>query len=260
MQRKLLKKVILLGRKTGAANALKWLLKRKIEVPFVVVSKGEPLEKVARAAKVPVLYDSAKLYEQIERGDRSVQNVDLVISFLFAERIREPLIKLGSRGCINFHPAPLPDYKSRAGYNTAILDQQKTFGVSAHFIDSEKFDAGPIIKVLRFPMDPETETAWSLEKKTQLKLDQLFEEVMNLFMSGKPIRTKKNAGGLYLTSVQLERLKEVFPEKESPEEIKRKIRALFFPPYHGAYVMLGGMKYTLLGDEMLYILADLLKK
>lgn len=260
MKRKALQKVILLGRKAGAANALQWLLKHRIEVPFVVSSKGEPLEKAARAVKIPVLSSSVKLYEKIACGDQSVQDVDLVISFLFAERIREPLIRLGKRGCINFHPAPLPDYKSRAGYNTAILDQRDTFGVSAHFIDSEEFDAGPIIRVLRFPMDPTTETAWSLEKKTQPKLDQLFGETMELFMSGKPIRTRENTGGLYLTGTQLEKLKEVFPGKESPAEIERKIRAFFFPPYHGAYVMLGGKKYTLLDDEMLRALADMLKK
>lgn len=260
MKKKSLRKVILLGRKKGAANALRWLLRHSVKVSFVVSGKGEPLEKAARAANVPVLHDSEKLYEKIGRDDQSIQNIDLVISFLFAKRIREPLIKLGSRGCINFHPAPLPDYKSRAGYNTAILEQKKTFGVSSHFIDSETFDAGPIIKVLRFSMDPEKETAWSLEKKTQPKLDQLFEETMKLFMNGKPIRTKKNKGGLYLTGAELEKLKEVFPEKETPAEIERKIRAFFFPPYHGAYVMLGGKKYTLLGDEMLHTLADLLKK
>lgn len=260
MKKNPLQKVILLGRKTTAVSALHWLLEHRIEIPFVVTNKGESVAEAARAAGIPVIYDSAKLYEKIERDDRSTRNVDLVISYLFTERIREPLIKLGKRGCVNFHPAPLPDYKSRAGYNTAILEQRKTYGVSSHFIDSEAFDAGPIIKVMRFPIDSKKETAWSLEKKAQAKVEQLFKETMGLFMSGKPIRTKKNRGGLYLTSIQLEKLKEVFPQTESYAEIERKIRAFFFPPHQGAYITLNGSKYTLLGDEMLKLLADLLKK
>lgn len=259
---KKLKKVILLGRKRGAAEALHWLNRKGVEVPLVVADpkeKGEhTLAAYARKSGIPVL-TSAQLYVRIEKRHPSVRDVDLVVSYLFAERMRDPLIALGSRGCINFHPAPLPDYKSRAGYNTAILDSRTRFGVSAHFVDSEKFDAGPIIKVKRFRMDPLRETAWSLEKKTGPHLFALFIEVMDRFMSGAPIRTKKNDGGLYLTSAQLEVLKEVQPT-DSLEAIERKVRAFFFPPYGGAYLMLEGKRIELSSRELLFELARLIAK
>jgi len=254
-----LTKVILLGRKDGAAKALLWLLRRGIEVPFVLTPKGQPLEAAARGARIPVFNDSKELYRRIATGHASVRGVDLVISYLFNERMLEPLITLGGLGCINFHPAPLPEYKSRAGYNTAILDKKKSFGVSAHFVDSEKFDAGPIIKVNRFAMDPKRETAWSLEKKTQPELFSLFTEVMNLFLNGKPIRTKPNNGGLYLTWKQLDVLREVLPS-DSPAAVERKVRAFFFPPYSGAYIIVGDRRFELTSPESLQLLSEMFKK
>src|SRR3989344_675745 len=180
--------------------------------------------------------------------------------YIQSEQIKEPLFKLGRLGCLNFHPAPLPDYKSRAGYNTAILDRKNEFGVSVHFIDSEQFDAGPIIEVLRWPIDSQAETVLSLESTAQEKLFVLFKKTIQRFMRGEQIITFANAGGYYLTSKQLEAMKEVDLEKDSLEEIDRKIRAFFFPPYTGAYIRVGGQKITLVNQTVLDLLARKITK
>ncbi|OGM99422.1 MAG: hypothetical protein A2817_03405 [Candidatus Yanofskybacteria bacterium RIFCSPHIGHO2_01_FULL_39_8b] len=253
-----------MGRKKGAAQALKWLVDNKINVPFVVAdqneNKPECLGVTAKKLAIPTYFDDQVIYKMIENRDKSLENIDLIISYLHPRKIKEPLFKLGGLGCINFHPAPLPEYKSRAGYNTAILDQKDNFGVSAHFINSEKFDSGPIIQVLRFPIDPLTETVLALEKKSGEKLFELFIEIMKLFMEGRLIETKENHGGLYLTAKDLENLKIVNPDKDSAEDIDRKIRAFFFPPHHGAKIILAGKEYTLLNKEMLEYLATLINK
>ena len=80
-------------------------------------------------------------------------DVDVVISFLFWKLIREPLISLGRVGCLNFHPAPLPDFRGVGGYNVAILEGLSSWGVSCHFVD-ERFDTGDVVEVERFPIDP----------------------------------------------------------------------------------------------------------
>lgn len=247
-------KVILMGRKPDGARALEYLLDNGISVPFVVARTGEPYSRnlydAAQARGVRVVSDR-ELYQMVQEGHADVQNIDLVISYLFWNRIKQPLIDIARAGCINFHPAPLPDYKGRAGYNTAILDQRTSYGVSAHYIDSEDFDSGPIIKVLEFPVDPDTETALSLEAESQIKLYELFEDVMAMFINGKKIITTPNEGGVYLTGEELEALKEVDLENDSPEVIDRKIRAFFFPPYSGAKIRVNGNEYTLANDATL---------
>ncbi|MDD5032178.1 MAG: formyltransferase family protein [Patescibacteria group bacterium] len=258
-----IKNVIFLGRKDSAVPALEYLLSKKIKVKLIVAPEKEEYPLTLRAAakkyRIPFLSDDRRLYDWIIKRHPLTRDIDLVISFLFWKKIKDSLIKLARVGCVNFHPAPLPDYKGRAGYNTAILEQKKTFGVSAHFIDSENFDSGPIIKVLRFPFDPQKETAFSLERKTQIKLIQLFKEVINLLRSKDKLTLFKNEGGLYLNKEQLENLKFVDLEHDKLEDIDRKIRAFFFPPYHGAKIKVRGAEFTLLNEEMLNLIYKLIK-
>ena len=48
------------------------------------------------------------------------------------------------------------------GFNVAILEDFAEWGVSAHFVD-EEFDTGDLVRVDRFPIDRERETALSLD-------------------------------------------------------------------------------------------------
>lgn len=248
------KRVVFLGKKSGAARAAAYLLSQNIAIAVIVARRRDSAELFLLAEKhgIPIFEDDAPLYEMIEDGE--LHDVDFVISYLYWRKIKMSLISLGKRGCLNFHPAPLPDYKGLAGYNMAILDRRTAYGVSAHLIDSEEFDQGPIIATVEFPIDAEVETAWSLEKKAQEKLLSLFKETVTLFTSGKPIPTKENKGGLSLTRKEFEALKVINLTTDSPELILRKIRAFFFPPHTGAHIIVGGKKVTLYTDELLTML------
>lgn len=255
--KKKLNKVIFLGRKPLASKAAQFLLNQSIKISLIVTKPDDSLNKFAKLNNIPVIHDDKLLYQIIEKNDKKVRDVDLVISYLYWRRIKMPLIKLPSRGCINLHPAPLPDYKGRAGYNIAILNSKDHFGASVHFIDSEEFDVGPIIKVLRFPIEAD-ENVISLIDKTQKKLLVLFKQAIRLFMEKEQIETSKNIGGLYLTGKQLEELKRIDPKKDSLNDIHKKIRAFFFPPYHGAFIEIKGEKFTLINEETLSQLNKLL--
>jgi methionyl-tRNA formyltransferase len=47
---------------------------------------------------------------------------------------------------------------------------------------------------------------------------------------------------------------------DSAEEIDKKINALWFPPYHGASIVIDGKRYSLVNDEILNKLAMLYSK
>ena len=111
-------------------------------------------------------------------------DVDLVISFLFWKRIREPLLSLGRIGCLNFHPAPLPDMRGVGGYNVAVLEGMSEWGVSCHFVDAD-FDTGDIVEVERFAIDPDTATALSVDLDSQEHLYELFKRVMRRVLAGR---------------------------------------------------------------------------
>ena len=86
---------------------------------------------------------------------------------------------MARKSAINFHPAPLPEFGGFAFYNLAILEEKTSYGCTCHHMDSS-FDTGDIVKVRTFPMNYETDTALSLERKTQKEMLLLFDEIIDL--------------------------------------------------------------------------------
>ena len=177
-------------------------------------------------------------------------SVDLVVSFLFWKRITPAMAELASRGCINFHPAPLPDYKGLGGYNFAILDKLSRWGVTAHYVD-EAFDTGPIIEVKRFPFDWQTATAFSLEQETRSITVDLFKEVITRVEKEKVLPATENIGGRYFTREDMDGGKRIDLKTMNAEEIDLRARAFWYPPFDGAYIEVEGQRFTLAPTSVL---------
>lgn len=198
-------------------------------------------------------YRDIDIYEHLDgkrKLDINLESIDLVISFLFPNKIKAPLIKLGKLGCINFHSAPLPKYRGWGVYNAAILNGEKQWGVSAHFVD-ESFDTGDLIKVNHFNIDPKKETAYSLENKSQEYLLNLFDEVMGMVVSGKElprIPQKQEDGVNYSKKDTLKY--EVINKEDSDEMIDKKARAFWFPPF-SAKIEVNGKYYPFVTQEII---------
>lgn len=240
-------KILFMGRKPVAERALHWLLNSN-DVEIVGVLTDSHLENsactlVAQEKNLP-LYD----YETASKliNNRELE-FDLGLSVLYWHKLKDGFIHAPRLKTINFHPAPLPEYKGTAGYNMAILDGLSEWGVTAHYVD-EEIDTGEIIEVLSFPICPDTETAKSIEKTSQDRLYQLFTSVVSRVLSTKgALKSTPNIGGRYISRAQMEAMKEI----KVGDDIPRKIRAFWFPPYDGAYVKINGKKYTLVDECIL---------
>ena len=243
--------------KRSARRALEHLLELGWEVCAVVAPTSDPdapaAQSVDRAAAEHGLrlVSDADLYAQLGSEDRGLDldGVDLVLSFLFWSRIRAPLIELGRIGCLNFHPAPLPEMRGVGGYNVAILERFTEWGVSAHFVDAD-FDTGDLVRVNRFPIDPEAATAFTLDLESQERLLENFRAVVDTAEAGEDLPRKPQGEGRYVTREELETLRRV-PEGATAEEVERRIRAFWYPPYPGATVELGGRAFTLVDERTL---------
>ena len=174
--------------------------------------------------------------------------IDLVLSFLYWKRIRRSLIDLPRVGCFNFHPGPLPEFRGRRGYNFAILDAVPEYGASCHWV-AEEIDEGDLVEVRRFPVGAH-ETALSLESRTMRVLVEMFDDFIARVTAGIEVPRRPQGAGRSVSRGQM--LAAMRADlTEAPDELERKIRAFWYPPHHGAYVEVGGRKYTLVDEETL---------
>jgi methionyl-tRNA formyltransferase len=237
--------------KRSAVGALSHLVETGWEVAGVVAAEPDRhtrpeqrMDLVAERHGLPLLGEE-DLYRH------GVAGVDLVISFLFWNRIREPLISGPAAGCLNFHPAPLPDMRGVGGYNVAILEGFPEWGVSAHFVD-EDIDTGDLVAVERFPIDAQSETALSLDVTSQERLLELYRDVVDRVREGEELTRTPQGGGRYVSREELEGLRHVRPG----DDVARKIRAFWYPPHPGAVVEVDGQAMTLVDAGLLHELAE----
>lgn len=258
-------KAVFMGKcKRSAARSLDWLAAQGCEVAAVVAAKPDRftveeqrLDLVAERHGLPLVEDT-ELYDAIADPASSaidLEGVDLVLSVLFWKRIREPLISLGRLGCLNFHPAPLPDVRGLGGYNMAVLEELDEWGVSCHFVDAQ-FDTGDLVRVDRFPIDPETATAWSVDLDSQEHLYELFTGVMTTALAGQELPRSPQGEGRYISGEETEAMRRIRPG----DDVGRKLRAFWYPPWPGALLEVEGRDLTVVDERLLAELATVYRQ
>ena len=191
-----------------------------------------------------------KIYDFSEADDffaKHQNEIEMIYCNTFPQKIKSSWINLAQIAAINFHSAPLPEYKGPFGYNFALLNHEAEYGVSCHFL-VDKFDEGDIIEVLRFPYDAKNGTVKGLVELSNDFLFQLFQKTYLRFKSGEKVTGSHQTGGRYYSREEFERQKQVLPG-EDQAKILDKIRAFWYPPFDGAYMMVNGQKIMLVIED-----------
>jgi len=164
-------------------------------------------------------------------------DIDLIISVLFPALIPQSVLAKSRMGGINFHPAPLPQFRGFAPYTWGILLDWQYWAVTCHWM-SDEIDAGDIILRRDFKVDCTRETALSLRQKAHEHTLLLFMEVVAMLVSGHSLPRKPQGQGLTYTKRAFEQ-ERIINSWEDNEIIERKLRAFYCPPYEGARIERG---------------------
>lgn len=227
------KTAILLGSKPASVVALLLLRKHGWDIKEVVATPEQAdwlprptLFEVATSLGIKTVQDQADLI---------TEKVDFVISYMCRARVK-PQTLIKGRYPLNFHAGPLPEFGGWAFYNVAILENSHEYGCTCHIMD-ESFDTGPLIKVRRFSINPIKETAYSLERKAQLEMLLLFEEVLSIYETAGCLQSSKQDRSKmrYMNGQEFGKLKEI-PQNATEEEVDRISRAFWYPPYEVAHI------------------------
>ena len=240
-------KILFMGRKQISAGLLKFLSTQPdIEIVGVLTDshlQGSPTTAAANELGLP-LYTFDTALEAMKEGRLKY---DLGLSVLYWRKLRDEFLTIPRLGTINLPPALLPEYKGTGGYNLAIMDELSEWGSTAHYVDAS-IDTGEIIEVDRFPIDAAAETAQSLERKTMQALEPFAQRIIARAIEAQAkLPTTPNIGGRYVSRDEMEAMKQI----RDGDDVEKKIRAFWFPPYDGAYVKIDGQKYTLINRQLL---------
>ena len=234
-----------MGSKPASVVALRHIVARGWDVKAVCVSgtvshpwyPGPNLREVALELGLPI-------YKQRDMPETGT--VDVVISYMFRHLVKPHIAQRATNGAINFHAAPLPEYGGWRTYNLAILESKTEFGCTCHHL-GEGFDDGPLVKVRRFPIEPEKLTGFDLEALAQAEMLRLFGEIAKLVEEGSPLPSTPQPAH----EIRYHSLDEFLPMKRIPDDVDahtsdRYARAFWFPPYEGAYLEVNGVKHEVI--------------
>lgn len=208
---------------------------------------GTEMENICKKHGIQI-YDNNAVYEALNA--RTFPHFDFAISNNYGRLIKKPLIDWMGGNIINLHGAVLPKYKGAFTYNWGLFNLETEWGVTAHYIN-EKFDEGDIISISKFSIDPQSISVSELEQKTQetayyLTLDILHKVRNETYLDRYPQRGE----GHYYSRNDFEELKRI-KVTDSSEIIERKIHSCWCPPYEGAYLEVGNVRYYLLNTCMM---------
>ena len=147
-----------------------------------------PVKAFALSKNIPLLqfksiskegYDAVKSYAP-----------DVLITASFGQILRKNILELASHGVINLHPSLLPKYRGSAPINWAIIQGEKTTGLTI-MQTAEGIDNGDIILQESVEILPD-ETATELGIRLFEFGSDLLLKALNLLEKGKVTYTKQD--------------------------------------------------------------------
>lgn len=159
-----------------------------LEIAYIVprFDTQDPLLKEwASKLGVPFLpcdnVNSPDFIEKINKYD-----ADLLVSMSFNQILKKEIINLAGRGFINCHAGALPFYRGRNPLNWAIINGEKQFGITVHYVD-EGIDTGDIVEQRLFPIALTDNYATLLDKAVSECANVLYSAILKI-NSGKLVK------------------------------------------------------------------------
>ena len=170
----------------------KVLLNPNLKIVLVVLrnNKDKKLEKMALKACIPCIYgvdiNSFSFIKELEK-----YKPDLLVSMSFDQIFKSEILRLYHRKIINCHAGKLPFYRGRNILNWALINDEKEFGISVHFVDSG-IDTGDLILQKSYAISDKDDYT-TLLKLSYKECANLLYEVLLMFLKGV-VRSYKQDG------------------------------------------------------------------
>ncbi len=242
-------KIVFMGTPDFARDSLEALYNKGYDILGVVTNIDKPRGRGMKLIPTPVkefaLEKNLKIYqpEKVKNNQEFIQEIknlepDIICVVAYGKILPKEILDIPKYGCINVHGSLLPKYRGAAPIQWAVLNGDKTTGITTMYMDVG-MDTGDMIlkEEVQIGEDETTGELWDRLSKIGAKL---LVETIEQINKGTAPRIPQGEDFTLAPMLNKEMAKINWNEKTA-KEIKNLVRGL--NPIIGAYTFLDNKKY-----------------
>ncbi len=247
-------RIVFMGTPDFAEESLRALLEVGEDVTAVFTQPDKPRGRGMRESFSPVkalaVERGIPVYQPVTFKDGAATELlrtlapELLVVVAYGRILPQAFLDVAKYGSINVHGSLLPKYRGAAPIQWAVLNGDKTTGVSVQYM-AAAMDAGDVIAARETEIG-EFETAGELFDRLKTLGAELLAETVRKIASGSVIRVPQNEADATYTKM-LDKNMSPIDWNKSPREIVKHICGL--NPWPVATTELGGVSFRVFGAE-----------
>ena len=247
-------RIVFMGTPDFAEESLRALLEAGEDVAAVFTQPDKPRGRGMQESFSPVktlaVERGIPVYQPVTFKDGAATELlrtlapELLVVVAYGRSLPQTFLDVAKYGSINVHGSLLPKYRGAAPIQWAVLNGDKTTGVSVQYM-AAAMDAGDVIASRETEIG-EFETSGELFDRLKTLGAELLVETVRKIASGDVVRVPQNEADATYTKMLH---KEMCPIdwNKSPREIVKHICGL--DPWPVATAELGGVSFRVFGAE-----------
>ncbi|MCX5680015.1 MAG: methionyl-tRNA formyltransferase [Candidatus Omnitrophica bacterium] len=250
-------KIVFFGTSEFAIPALKVLLDSKHEVVAVVTQpdskKGRALKLSVPPVKVAASSYAIPAYQPIDASSPESTEylkglgADLFVVVSFGQILKVNILNIPKIFAVNVHGSLLPKWRGAAPTNWAIIDGERSTGITVIKMNA-RMDEGDIILKEEIGIDREDTNISLSEKLSELGASALMMAINLIEAKGNGLSFTKQQPSLVTYARKLKKSDGLINWNESAVIIHNKVRGLL--PWPGAYTGYKGKVLKVLKTEL----------
>lgn len=241
-------KIVFMGTPDFAKDSLEAIYNNNYEIVGVVTNPDRPKGRGMKLVPSPVkefalesgieVYQPEKVKNNIEFIEK-IKNLkpDVICVVAYGKILPKDILEIPKLGCINVHGSLLPKYRGAAPIQWAVLNGDKTTGITTMYMN-EGMDTGDMILKEEVEIG-ENETTGELWNRLSKIGGKLLVETLEQIEKGIAPR-EKQSDNFSMAPMLKKEMAKIDWENKSAIEIKNLVRGL--NPIMGAYSFLNGKK------------------
>jgi len=241
-------KILFMGTPDFARESLDKLYNAGYEICGVVTVPDRPSGRGMKLVSSPVkeyaLEKNFKIFqpEKITNNTEFKEEIkalkpDLVCVVSYGVILPKSFLKIPPLGCINVHPSMLPKYRGSAPIQWAILNGDKTTGVTIMYLN-EQMDAGDIIMQKEVDIGEDETTGELWDRLSTIGAELLLESVKQI--ENETVKRIVQPEEFTLAPMLDKEMSKINWQEKESYQIKNLVRGL--NPIMGTYSFLNGKK------------------